>query len=157
MRRIKKIKVTKTGRISIEYDLYNKRAEAWDEYSLSCIDDPRPEFLIALARLSTHVVDMCELPKDYRNRVKVTGVTFSYGGEYEVMGAVIISQMELENSNCNLNLNTPHKASESYSDGDADPKQLLSDDCIDDLYGLCKETELYIDGDRAQISIFEAI
>ena len=38
----------------------------------------------------------------------------------EVMGANICASMDLKKSNCPLNLNTPHKASESYSDGEAD-------------------------------------
>lgn len=152
--RIKKFKFTKVDRVSINYDSYNKKAETWDEYSLICADEPRPDLRLALSRLAIHVVDMCELPFNYENRIKVNGVTFSYGGDDEVMGAVIVSQMELDNSNCSLNLNTPHKASDSYNQGEADPKQLLSDDCIEALNYLCEELELYINGDRAQLSLF---
>lgn len=152
--KIKKFKVTKTNKISISYDFYNKKAETWDEYSLICSDNPRPELTLALAKLSIHVVDMCELPENYSNRIKVTGVSFSYGGEEEVMGAVLISQMDLENSNTSLNLNTPHKASGSYNDQEPDPMQVLSGDCVDDLLVLCEEIEKYIKGERAQLSLF---
>ena len=51
---------------------------------------------------------------------------------------------------CNLNLNTPHKISESYTpDQQIDPKHLLSDECVRDLYKLIEEVNLYIDGERA--------
>ncbi len=153
MIRIKKVKITKHNRINIQYEKQNKNTETWDEYSLTCSDEPRPEFRLALARLATHVVEMCELPYEYKSRIIVNGVTFSYGGESETMGATIISQMELENSNTNLNLNTPHKGSEFYGD----PKQLLTDECIDDLEELIKEVELYIEGERAQMNLFQAI
>lgn len=152
--RVKKFKFTKTNKVSINYEAYNTKAETWDEYSLTCADDPRPELRQVLSDLNVHVIDMCELPYEYRNRIKVTGVSFSHSGENEVMGAVIVSQMELDNSNCNLNLNTPHKASESYNDGPADSKQLLSDACVEALCDLCKEIELYINGERAQLNLF---
>ena len=71
------------------------------------------------------------------------------------MGATISAQMKLNKSNQNLNLNTPHKASDSYSDAPADPKQLLPDKCIDALTELCREVELYIRGERAQGKLFD--
>lgn len=157
MKRILKVKLTKSDKINIEYQKYNNTAQTWDEYSLTCSDRAKPEFYLAMITMAIHVVDMCELPADYKDRIKVTGVTFSYGGEEEAMGAVIVSQMILNNSNCNLNLNTPHKASGSYNDNPADPKQLLSEQCIEDLYKLCKETELYINGDRAQMNLFSVV
>lgn len=69
------------------------------------------------------------------------------------MGATIVSQMELDNSNSNLNINTPHKISEFYGEN-GDPKQLLPDDCIEDLNELIEEVQLYIKGERAQVSLF---
>lgn len=154
--RIKKIKITSDKRINVSYEKISKTG-MWDEYTFTCSEMPRPELLTALADLAPHVIEMCELPKEYLSRIDVRGVTFSYGGEKEVMGATITSQMKLENSNCNLNLNTPHKASDSYSDAPADEKQLLSDGCIDDLGQLCEEVELYINGERAQGRLFAVI
>lgn len=155
--RLKKFKITSTAKISIQYEKKNRRINTWDEYSMTCADLPRLELDKALQGLRRHVVEMCELPSSYQDRIKVTGVSFSYGGEAKVMGATIISQMELENSNCGLNLNTPHKASGPYSDQDADPKQLLTDDCISALEELQNEIKLYINGVRAQTSLFAII
>lgn len=153
MIRMKKVKITNEKKISMMYELLNKNG-VWDEYSFTCSDQARPEFYSAMKDLSRHVVEMCELPSDYISKIEVRGVSVSYSGEDEVMGSTISAQMTLENSNCNLNLNTPHKASNSYSGGEADDKQLLSCDCIDDLKALYAECELYINGDRAQGSLF---
>jgi hypothetical protein len=151
--RIKKIKITSDSRISIAYEKQSKTG-LYDDYSFTCSEAPRPELLKTLQALAPHVVEMCELPKSYVDRIIVTGVSFSYGGEQEVMGATIISQMKLNQSNCDLNLNTPHKASDSYTEAPADEKQLLSDDCISALFNLCEEIEMYINGDRAQVKLF---
>ena len=155
--RINKVKITKQNEISINYEVKNERIDTWDEYSLSCSDAPRPEFEKALRNLNAHVIDLCELPQAYIDRIKVNGVTFSYGGADEVMGAVIVSQMALKYSNCDLNLNTPHKASDSYSDQEADPDQLLSEDCVEALEDLCNEATRYIKGDRAQTNLFAVL
>lgn len=152
--RIKKIKFGKGNKISIGYEVLNTSTNTWDEYSMTCSDAPRPEFKEALQGLNVHVVDLCELPGSYTSRIKVTGVTFSYGGEAEVMGATITSQMKLSNSNCDLNLNTPHKASGSYNEYEVAPELLLTDDCIDALDHLCDEIELYVQSERAQTTLF---
>ena len=150
--RITKIKLTKDDKIHVAYEKAAERG--WDEYTFTCSEKPRPELYGVLKDLDVHVADICELPADYSERITVKGVTFSYGGEAEVMGATITAQMELESSNCPLNLNTPHKASESYSEAPADEKQLLSDDCIIALDDLVDEIERYIQGDRAQQTLF---
>lgn len=155
--RIKKIKFTPTDKISIQYEKRNPKISTWDEYSMTCADLPRPQLRIAMQNLRTYVIEMCELPKNYLDRITVTGVSFSYGGEKEVMGATITSQMKLSFSNCGLNLNTPHKASESYTDYEADPKQLLSCECIVALDELCDEVIKYINGERAQVSMFAVV
>ena len=151
--RIKKAKITSDKKVAITYEKRSKYG-FWDEYSFACSEDARPEFYGSLKALAPHVVEMCELPESYIDRIEVRGVSFSYGGEKEVMGATISAQMILHDSNCNLNLNTPHKASDSYSDAPADEKQLLSDKCIDALNTLCEEVELYINGERAQARLF---
>ena len=151
--RIKKIKVTSDKKVSVGYEKISKTG-VWDEYTFTCSEAPRPELLTALSKLAPHVIKMCELPESYITKIDVRSVSFSYGGEKEVMGATITSQMKLENSCSNLNLNTPYKASGSYSDVPADEKQLLTNNCIDDLDRLCEEVELYINGERAQGKLF---
>lgn len=150
--RIRKVKITKYNQISMVYDDGpNNR----DEYSVTSFESARPEFYEAMEALAQDVIDMCELPEDYLERIKVRGVSYSYGGENETMGAAISASMELEESYQALNINTPHKASAMYNpDTPDDEKQLLNGDCVKRLEILQKECETYIRGERAQGSLF---
>jgi hypothetical protein len=155
--RIKKVKVTSENKITMVYEKRSKGGY-WDEYSFTCSEDARPEFYTSLKKLAPHVIYLCELPESYLPRITVRGVSFSYGGENEVMGATISAAMELKNSYPNLNLNTPHKASEMYNENTPDDEmQLLSSDCISDLENLQSECVAYINGERAQESLFKGV
>ena len=151
--RIKKVKITKYNQVSM---VYEDGPGNFDEYSLTCREKARPEFYETMEALAEHVVDMCELPENYLNRIKVRGVSFSYGGETEVMGAVISASMELKESYQALNLTTPHKASAMYNPTTPDDEmQLLTGDCIEALEALQEECMAYIEGDRAQGNLFK--
>lgn len=152
--RIRKVKITKNNLIHMEYEHGPGNG---DEYTFTCRDKARPEFYTTLAAMAEHVIEMCELPDNYLDRITIRGVSYSYGGENDTMGAVISAAMELEDSYQGLNLVTPHKASAMYCpDTPDDPKQLLSDDCIKALEALLDECERYIKGERAQGTLFDA-
>ena len=152
--RIKKVKLTNEKKVSIIYEKPNKIG-GYDEYSMTCLETARPEFYKAFEALAPEVVDMCELPDEYLPRIKVRGVSFSYGGEKEIMGATISASMELRRSYPRLNINTPHKASAMYSEGTPDDDmQLLSADCIETMDALQAECRAYIKGERAQAKLF---
>ena len=154
VKRICKIKINKENRVEINYQ-QKSQSGGWNDFTMSCIEKGEPELYIALNGMNQDVIEMCEQPLGYIERVTVKGVSFSYGGEKEVMGATISASMKLEHSHCPLNINTPHKASESYNDGEADIKQLLSGECVDRLHALHKRAERYVDGVRAQGNLFE--
>lgn len=151
--RFEKIKLTREGKVQVEYETKHSKGGT-DEYSFSCADEPKSSFRKAMDDLAPDVVEMCELPEDYLNRIHVAGVSFSYGGENETMGAVIIAQMVLEKSNLNLNLNTPHKISEFYGET-GDERQLLNPDCVMRLEKLIAEASDYVKGIRAQGNLFD--
>lgn len=153
---MKKVKVTKEGKIFLIWEREIQSGN-YDEYSMQCSDQARPEFYNAMTALNKHVVDMCELPDSYLDRITTKSVSFSYGGDEQVMGATISASMKLENSPAGLNLNTPHKACDSYNPEQPveDPALLLSEKCVDDLDTLMDEAELYINGDRAQMNLFD--
>lgn len=146
--RVHKVKMNKDGKITINYSQPHKSGSR-DEYSLTCNDAPRPAFIDALAAMGRHVVDICELPADYSGGLHVNGVTFSYGGDEETMGATITASKQLTGSTAPLLINTPHKPSEPYATG-ADDGNCLSDDAIADLLALQREAVAYIEGKRAQ-------
>lgn len=151
--RFLKIKFSK-GKVRLEYEVKSKKGDM-DEFYIACSDEPRPEFKDALAALKTDVLNMCELPEDYLTRISVNGVSFSYGGDAEVMGATISASMSLRKSNVPLNLNTPHKPSEPYAES-GDGADLLDDECVERLERLIEEAEEYVGGRRAQGELFDA-
>ena len=152
--RIRKVKVTSDNKIEMKYEKQTKYG-GWDEYSFISSEKARPSFYARMHDLNIHVLEMCELPEGYLERINVRSVSVNYGGDKEVMGATISATMKLNNSNCGLNLNTPNKAEDSYSDAPPDDMQLLSEDCIDALYSLYDECYAYIDGERAQGKLFD--
>jgi len=150
--RFNKIKATKEGKIKMEYEVKNEKG-GWDEFSFSCAEEPKPSFTAALADLTRDALEMCELPDVYLDRLQASGVSFSYGGENETMGAVIIASMLLNKSNTNLNLNTPHKTEDFYGET-GDEMQLLNPECVSRLHRLIEEAEDYVKGIRAQGNLF---
>lgn len=150
--RFKKIKMTREGKIQMEYEIKNSKG-GLDEFSFSCVDEPKASFVNALNDLRPDVLEMCELPDDYLNRIRVSGVSFSFGGENETMGAVLIASMVLYKSNVALNLNTPHKTEDFYGET-GDENQLLSSECVSRLNRLTEEAEDYVKGIRAQGNLF---
>ena len=131
-RRFTKIKFDpKKGMVHLEY---KSGKQLLDEYTMKCTEAPHPNFLKSLEVFKTHVTDICELPAEYAERIIVRGISLNYGGEDDVMGCVIIAGMELQNSNAPLNLNTPNK--------------------IECMYNPDMEANLYVEGERAQTSLF---
>jgi hypothetical protein len=150
--RFKKIKLTKEGKVQAEYEINNEKGTT-DEYSFSCTDEPKPSFRQAMADLAQDVVEICELSDDDLNRIGVSGVSLSWGGENETMGAVIIAYMMLTKSSGNLNLNTPHKIADYYGET-GDRQQLLNPKCVERIETLIAEAEDYVKGIRAQANLF---
>jgi len=133
-KRIKKVKITSENKILMIYEKRSKN-NGWDEYQFTCSEEARPEFYASLDALKEHVIEICELPDSYIDRIKVRGVSFSWTND--VMGATISAAMTLENSYEKLNLNTPHKISSMYNENTPDDEmQLLSSECVDCLWML---------------------
>jgi len=151
-RRFRKIKVNSDDKIVLNYDEENKNGD-WDEYSMVCGEKALPEFYEAMKNLSSFVLDMCELPKGDSSKIRVKGVSFSYGGDNDTMGATITASKLLTHSNTDLNLNTPHKIEEFYSEN-GDENQLMPDGCAYALEELIKQAERFLDGEREQLDIF---
>lgn len=146
-----KVKRGKGDRITVSYEVQREDTESWDQFSVSTSDQPRTSFLQAFDELLETALDICELPEEYGEAMKVTGVSFSYGGEMEVMGAVITCQKELATANCPLVVNTPHLPSEDYSEEGNCPT--LDPVSITRLENLGTEAIAYAQGKRAQMEL----
>lgn len=149
---IKKVKYH-DSKVEIHYALIN-RAGKETEYIVRSDEEPSPDFVFALEKMKKHVREICEFDGLSLQKIKVLGVSFSYGGETNVMGAVITAQKILQYSPQPLNINTPHKIEEFYSKN-GDEMQLMSDEMKVDLYELQQAAEDYIDGERAQQDLFK--
>jgi hypothetical protein len=126
-----------------------------DEYSLSCSEAPRPEFVAALGDLVPFAREVCELLPDDPARWRVRGVSLSYAGEEDTMGACLCCERHLFQSNVALYFNTPIKIEEYYTGGreKGDSKQLMPEDMVTAVHTLIREAEAYINGQRAQTRI----
>jgi hypothetical protein len=152
--KIKKDK--KTDKITLEYQK-KKGDDSVDEFAFSSFDKPLPGFDLAMLALRKYVLQICEYPvnDDFLTRVTVTGVSFSYGGNEDVMGATLIAQLALKECNAPLNLNTPHLAEDFYSENGGSEKQLMPVNMASDLDKLIDEAERYLQGERAQGELFK--
>ena len=120
-----------------------------------CHEAISPSFTNAIGALAPFVCEMCELKKEDTKKIIVKGVSFSFSGEDEVMGAVITAHKTLVNSNTPLVMNTPHKIEEFYGEL-GDDKQLLPEDCAVALHKTAKEAEKFVNGERAQMDLFQS-
>ena len=155
MIRFKKIKITSDDKIHFEYEKMNKNGD-WDTHTMTSSQLARPELYHALDNLIPHIVVICELPVEdhLQHAYTMKGVSFSYGGDEDVMGVTMTATRSLDESNAPLVLNTPHKPADSYSPG-ADETNLLPYECVKDLRLLCERAEDYLAGKRAQADLFD--
>jgi hypothetical protein len=153
MRFIKIKAMTDEGKDKIYIEYENPNGSNFDSFVIKSNDKAAPSFYEALQGLGKDVVDMCEFQDSDIALTLVRGVSFSYGGDDDTMGATITATKKLLNSNAPLNINTPHKAEKFYS-GSGDPKQLLDPDCVRRLKVLIEEAAQFVGGVRAQLDVF---
>lgn len=135
------------SKVHIEYEIVKDTGN--DEFSLTCSEEPNPEFKAALAGLSKAVDEITEI-----SDTEVRGVSFS--NTNGIMGAVITALKKLDGCNSPLVINTPHKPSSPYSQGDPNAEdKCLSSAAVKELKKLQAETEKYIAGERAQGEMFK--
>lgn len=156
-RQITKIKLGKDSKVHIEYQVPRtvETGQDFDQFTLNCVDKPLPALELAMLNLRKHVLDICEMPIDDTEvmKVKVKGVSFSYSGDDDIMGATITASKTLARSNAPLMINTPHKFDQTHNENQS-TEMLLSDDCISVLVELLEQAEKYLDGERAQLEMF---
>ncbi|EMN60320.1 hypothetical protein FH593_20445 (plasmid) [Leptospira interrogans] len=144
------------GKIFISYEVEVGEDEP-DAYTVSTGDLALPSFYAALAELNQDVNEICELDLDedrVQSYIHVRSVSFSH--PKNTTGATITALRELRNAYAPLVLNTPHKffSSPAGEDGGEDEKQILSEETVQRLQTLQKEAIRFINGERAQPSLF---
>lgn len=119
------------------------------EQTLTSSDDPRPEFVNALQALTSWVVRICDLPIDYANEMRITGVSLSLG---EYGGCVVTALKKVSGANSPVVINTPHVPETPTSE--AGP--CLPPSTVSLLESLDAEAERFWKGERAQSEMFPA-
>ena len=146
-RRVTKIKVKK-GAYHFGWEVFQPNTKNWDQHTLTCKDQPRPEFLERLQTLANHVTEICEFSEWETKKLIVSGVSLSYGDKGNCY-LVITAQKALEHSKAPLIINTP--ARPEMPESDADSQEFCwSDDLAADVHALEQEAWMYIEGERAQ-------
>jgi hypothetical protein len=154
--RILKVKARKPDGLIVEFEKKNGEGK-WNHYTMDCVEPPAPEVPRALADLAQDVTTLCELPEETL-AMTVTGVSFSYGGEREIMGATIIARRNLQSANSPMNVLTPHKSVEPYAEGGhIDEKAIFDENVAGRLYVLHDSVVDYVNGKRLQISLFDGL
>nr|DAL55741.1 MAG TPA_asm: hypothetical protein [Caudoviricetes sp.] len=151
MRRVRKIKIDTNAKIIIDWDLALDDGTTWDEYHMRCSDLPRPEFFQALAEIGRDVLELLEFPSTWLGDIKVRGVTYTYSDKGN-KGVVITAVRDLNKSSRQMNLVTPC----FLYDSDNPDTFTIPYFTLERLNKLEEEAERYIDGDRAQGSLFDA-
>lgn len=139
------------SKVRIEYQLPKKDAEP-DEFTMFSCDRPAPEFDMALQALVQDVIAICELSPSDAIKLKVRGVSLSHTND--ILGVCVTALKSLKTSNAPLVLNTPHLPESSYS-GDDDGSPVMPDGMFFRIHTLALEAERYLNGDRAQPSLFQ--
>lgn len=154
MIRFKKVKLDKDEK-KIEIHWLVDRGATDDELSLKCKDEARPEFYAALQDLAEHWKEILEA--DEKLNPEVSSVSFSWTRDdqgVQVMGVTIYASVRLKRTTGVWGCNTPHRIESFYSENGGDEGQVMSDDLITACKSLLSEAERYINGERAQTTIF---
>lgn len=152
-KRILKIKCKK-GLWSFAWENYQQKTQNWDQYTLSCKDQARPELIEIFRKMAEHAADICEILFN-PNRMFASGISFSYPADDKPPNCylVITAQKELEYSGSPLILNTPVRPQKPENGMPDD--FCWSEELAADIEDLKEEAWKYISGERAQQSLFE--
>jgi len=117
--------------------------------------DPHPDFRKTMEDLEPHVRGILGWPSSYaENRIRISGVSFSFSEKTGVEGAVMSGLVDLDASDSPFSFNTPHLAFAPYCETGSG--KLMPDDAIDALEALRAEALAFLKGKRAQADLFDA-
>jgi hypothetical protein len=142
------------SKVRIEYEVTREPGKDPDEYTVFSADAPMPSFIDAMNALAQDVIAVCELPADQIDKLKIRGVSLTHTND--ILDACITALKVVKTANAPLVLNTPHLPAEGYSDNPDEP--VMPSWMGARLEAVSDEAQRYIDGERAQASLFnEAI
>lgn len=155
---IKHIRSVKIGNDRVEIHAIETMQASDDEREivLRSVEAPHPDLPAKMAALAYDVRKLLELPHDWaKDGFTVAKVIWSLSEKTGVRGAVMSCQVALECADAPLVLNTPHLPFEQYSETGNGP--LMPEATIARLNELEAEALAFLDGKRAQASLFDAL
>jgi hypothetical protein len=144
-RQIKKVSYKK-GEVEIIFAQRPKDG-LWSEFSIKSVETPRPELLKYLHDLNIYVAGFCEFGEGSSWLILVEAVAIEYDSE-GAMSATFWGKKRLMAIDDYL----PFKTPKFYED--TRTTKILPYGCVKILIKLCDEALRYIDGERAQVSLF---
>lgn len=121
-------------------------------------DKPRKSFQDAYNDLVPHLVEICELPKEWAPDIVMSSLSISYKGERNTMGAVISATRTLRHSRTPMNISSPFKQiNDSGADLQGDSQIFLSPAFLKVAGAVAGEAKLFMEGARVgdnQLKIF---
>lgn len=164
--RIAKAKI-KDGQLIVELQGHDKDTER--HTVVKCAQEKlHPELMEAFAALSPSVREILEWPSnlymDYdapsaemydRDRIRVTGVSWSHSETTDVEGACIVFQVDLEECTSPFCGTTPYLPFGQYAEDGEQP--VMPYIAQDGLNALKAEVQAFLDGRRAQGDLFQHV
>lgn len=147
-KRIRKVKYDGEN-VTIHYE-EERTNGGTDEYTLRCADKPTQEFIHALNDLGDLIPLWIDVPESWAQHCEIRGAFFSY--KNDIFGGGFTFLKPLKNCASPFVGNCPHKPSEPYSQG-GDDNGCLTTKENELLLAVCKQAELYLDGERAQMEL----
>jgi hypothetical protein len=114
-----------------------------------------PGVVGAFDALRQDIAFLLELKDQVLDNLEVRSVSFTYHGDEDVMGATISCLRSLVNSDAGHAATTPHHIEKVYDGSDGSEGKLFTDEAVARLKNLIAEAWLYVEGQRAQLDIFE--
>lgn len=139
---------------------YKKRSNAenggYNKFTIESKEIPSPDFKLNLQELAIYVPMMYDLPTEYAEDMVVLGVSFSYRGENEIMGATVTAKKSVSSSNSPALFHTPFTLSGSGEDMPMPDSKFLPVAMVEILEKLQDNAKDFINGERAQQNLFGA-
>ncbi len=145
-------KVSYNGeRIKIEYEQTNPHTLGIDSFTMEGSDKPSTNFLNALEALREHIASICEFSADYAASIKPRGVSVSWNRtDNEVVSGTVFAVRSVTQTHSPFNIHVPVVQFAKHLEEFPSLRAYL-----DDIEALLSEAKAYLDGDRAQIEMFD--
>lgn len=121
-------------------------------HHLTCGEHPVPAFARALQAFVPFVLTTLELPRDYGEGVKVTGLSINEEEKDGRLGLVATCQKKLELTNAPVIFNTPHLRERLDEEMDAG---FLPSSVVDLIDAASNCAHRYVEGERQQATLFD--